>query len=94
MAEPQQYGQFQREAQAAANIRSDYVVPIYSTGQTIDRRPYLVMPLIRGKTLRDLLQAGSVPAKVLARIIREVAEARTPSTEPGCSTAISSPRTS
>jgi tetratricopeptide (TPR) repeat protein len=74
VADQQQYEQFQREAQAAATLRSDYVVPIYSTGQTLDSRPYLVMPLIRGRTLRDLLQAGPIPAKQLANILREVAE--------------------
>ena len=45
---------FERESKIAAKIRSDFIVNVHAVGKTDDGRPYLVMPLISGQTLRDL----------------------------------------
>jgi serine/threonine protein kinase len=64
---------FVREAKAAAQVDHPHVVPVYSTGRTRDGRPFLVMPLIVGESLKDRLQRGRIPFYETARIIRQVA---------------------
>ncbi|HVA51322.1 MAG TPA: bifunctional serine/threonine-protein kinase/formylglycine-generating enzyme family protein [Pirellulales bacterium] len=49
---------FVREAQTAASVEHDHIVPIYQVGD--DRGiPFIAMPLLRGETLADRLQKGS-----------------------------------
>ena len=49
---------FLREAQAAALLESDYIVPIYQVGE--DRGvPYLAMPFLKGSSLDDRLKKGT-----------------------------------
>ena len=68
-----QVERFRGEARAAATVRSDHLVPVYSADQSADGRPFLVMPLIEGHTLRERLAAGPLPPREAARIVREVA---------------------
>lgn len=49
---------FERESRAAASISHANVVPVHSTGKTDDGRPYLVMPFIEGRSLRERLRDG------------------------------------
>lgn len=63
---------FQREAQSAAGLNHPNIVSVYDTGSQIDpgtgvMRPYIVMELVSGHTLRDILHEGRtiVPAKAL-----------------------------
>ena len=64
---------FRREAEAAAKVTGDYVVPIHGIGETRkDRRPYLVMPLISGGSLRERL-VDPMTAQDAAEIIQQVA---------------------
>lgn len=73
IADSHQLERFQREVQAAAGVRHDHLIPVYSTGRTTAGRPYLVMPLIAGGTLRARLKNEMLPPSQTASIIREVA---------------------
>ncbi|GHH40479.1 ABC transporter substrate-binding protein [Streptomyces candidus] len=66
---------FEREARAAAALDSSYIVPVYDHG-TADGVPYLVMPLLSGRTVRDLLRdAGPPPLVRVAAIGAQVCRA-------------------
>ena len=63
---------FQREAQSAAGLNHPNIVSVYDTGSQEDSatgvmRPYIVMELVSGHTLREILHEGRtiVPAKAL-----------------------------
>ncbi|MCA9138143.1 MAG: serine/threonine-protein kinase [Planctomycetales bacterium] len=55
---PAHVRRFNREAQLAAAVRHDHLVTIYAVGQWRER-PYLVMELIDGGTLREMLNTQS-----------------------------------
>jgi serine/threonine protein kinase len=56
---------FLREAQIAAQIASPHVAQVYDIGTTEEGIPFLVMELLRGETLRALLdKQGRLPAAV------------------------------
>ena len=65
---------FLREAQAAAAIEHDHIVPIYQVGE--DRGvPFLAMPFLKGEPLDERLQReGALPVAEVLRIGRETAE--------------------
>jgi formylglycine-generating enzyme required for sulfatase activity/serine/threonine protein kinase len=65
---------FVREAKAQAAVEHDHVVTIHHIGE--DRGvPFLAMPLLKGQTLGDALQANpQVPIAEAVRIARETAE--------------------
>jgi serine/threonine-protein kinase len=48
-------GRFAREAIAASQLRSRFVVRIYDSGETEDEVPFLVMELLSGETLEERL---------------------------------------
>ncbi|MBX3418507.1 MAG: serine/threonine protein kinase [Pirellulaceae bacterium] len=64
---------FRREARAVAKLTHDNIVPIHSVAETRDGRPYLVMPLVRGESLRQRLNQSSVDPREAAEWIRQVA---------------------
>src|SRR5262245_41882917 len=69
---------FRREACAANEIRHPGIVDVFAIGALPDGRPYLVMSLLEGRSLRDEIKArGSLPPDEAWRIAREVAEALT-----------------
>jgi tRNA A-37 threonylcarbamoyl transferase component Bud32 len=53
--------QCRREARAAAALAHPNVVTIHDVGVTSDGRPFLVMEMLAGRTLRDVLSAGPLP---------------------------------
>jgi serine/threonine protein kinase len=67
---------FEREARAANEVRHPGIVEVFAIGALPDGRPYLVMSLLEGRSLRDELAARGrlSPAEAWA-IAREVAEA-------------------
>ena len=64
---------FLRESRAAAKLQHDHIVSIYSTGRTKDRTPYLAMPLIDGKTLKEKISREKLPIQNLAEWVRQIA---------------------
>jgi serine/threonine protein kinase len=66
---------FLREAQAAAAIQHDYIVPIYDVGED-NGVPYLAMPFLRGESLEVRLRKarGPLPTAEVLRIGLQVAE--------------------
>ena len=63
---------FERESKIAAKIRSDYVVSVHAIGRTHDGRPYLVMPLILGTTLKELNAAQVPDERQSAEIVQQI----------------------
>ncbi|MFO0843485.1 MAG: serine/threonine-protein kinase [Gemmataceae bacterium] len=67
-------GRFRREAQTAASIEHDHIVPIYAIDE--DRGvPYLAMKLLVGESLEERLnRVGKLPTEEVLRIGKEIAE--------------------
>ena len=63
---------FERETKIAAKIRSDFVVSVHSAGKTSDDRPYLVMPLIVGESLKELLGRKALSESRSAEIVKQI----------------------
>lgn len=69
------YTRLEREAWAAARVNARGVVTVYDVA-TFDGRPWIVMELVRGRSLADVIGAGgALPPKEAARIGVEVLEA-------------------
>jgi serine/threonine protein kinase len=63
---------FQREARAAARIRSEYVCRVLDTGALEDGTPFLVMEYLEGADLADeLLRRGRFDVPEAVRYVRE-----------------------
>jgi len=75
--EPSAERRFEREARAMARLQHPNVVGIFDVG-TFDpgvgeELPYLVMELIRGRSLNVILEDGPMPSRLAARIAEQVA---------------------
>lgn len=55
---------FRREMAALRKLQHRGIVPILEAGKITEDKPYILMPLIEGKNLRDSL-SGAEPARVL-----------------------------
>ena len=66
---------FRREAEAAANLRSQHTVELYDFGVTADGTLYLVMEYLEGMDLETLVrQRGTLPAGRIVHILRQVCD--------------------
>jgi serine/threonine-protein kinase len=66
---------FRREAEAVAALQHPQIVPVYDVGEA-DGICYILMPLIRGESLKSLLQReGRLPTEEVRRILVESASA-------------------
>ena len=70
---PVQRERFQREARAAAAVHHDHIIPVFQVGED-NGEPFLVMPLLPGRTLDARLKSGSVPLAEAIDIGRQAAE--------------------
>ena len=74
---------FQREAQAAAELRSSHIVQIFDYGVD-DNTPYIAMELLEGESLAARLErVGKLPFKDTVEILTHVARALTRAHEKG-----------
>lgn len=58
-SDPAQVKQFLDEARTVAQINHPAIVPIFDVG-TFDEQPYIVMPLLKGESLRVRLERGPI----------------------------------
>jgi serine/threonine protein kinase len=72
--EPQFRRRFDREAEVLGSLSHPNVVSVYDRG-SVDERPYLVMELVEGDSLRDLMRRGPVPARHACRIVAALCDA-------------------
>lgn len=74
--QPTILARFQREAEAAASIRSPHVVEIFDVNRLDDGRPCIIAEYLDGQGLGELLAAsgGRLPVGTAVRIAREVCE--------------------
>jgi serine/threonine protein kinase len=75
VTEPSAEARFEREARAMARLQHPNVVKIFDIG-TFDpgvgeELPYLVMELIRGRSLNEILGDGKLPPRKAARIMEQ-----------------------
>lgn len=70
--DPSFLARFRREAQAAASLNHPNVVGVYDTGAD-DGRPFIVMELVRGQSLRDLLRSEQVAPQRAVQITADAA---------------------
>ncbi|WP_438044392.1 WD40 repeat domain-containing serine/threonine protein kinase [Sorangium sp. So ce128] len=67
---------FQREAQAAARLRSPHVTQVFDHGVTPEGEPFIVMELLEGETLRQRLKRhGHLPIEQVVRLVEQTAKA-------------------
>jgi eukaryotic-like serine/threonine-protein kinase len=65
---------FRREIELVAGLQHPHILPLFDSGE-VDGRPYFVMPLVRGGTLRDRLASGPpLGATEACRIVAQIAE--------------------
>lgn len=67
------YSRFMREAKAAAALDHSSICPVYDFSET-DGRPFFVMPLLEGRSLRDRISDGPLPMSEALTIAVDVAE--------------------
>jgi len=66
---------FLREIRLAAKLTHPHILPLHDSGEG-DSRPYFVMPVIEGQTLRERLQQeGQLSVESAVRLASEVADA-------------------
>jgi eukaryotic-like serine/threonine-protein kinase len=67
---------FQREASAAAQLRSPHVVQVFDHGITADGAPYIVMELLEGEELSKRIERlGPLPVPEVVAIVSQVCKA-------------------
>lgn len=79
MANPQVVARFEREARAAAQLRSEHVARVIDVGRLEDGSggaPYIVMELLKGQDLGDLLhERGPLPEHDAVDFLMQACEA-------------------
>ena len=70
-ADPKTLHRFQREAQAQARVRHEYVLEVYETGE-LGGQPFIAMYYVDGPTLMEIREETSLEQKV--RLMAQVAE--------------------
>ena len=70
--DPEFLSRFQREARSAANLNHAHIVAVYDAGED-DHRPYIVMELVDGRSLKDVLRAERVTPDAALQIVGDAA---------------------
>jgi len=72
--DPELLSRFEREASAAARIKSPHVVQTFDHGMMSDGTPFIVMELLEGQSLMELIEAhGALPIGLAAEVLIQVA---------------------
>src|SRR6185437_13245921 len=67
---------FEREARAVNEVRHPGIIDVFAIGRLDDGRPYLVMSLLEGASLRaEIEERGRLPPAEAWRVARETADA-------------------
>jgi serine/threonine protein kinase/Tfp pilus assembly protein PilF len=66
---------FLREARSVSILQHPHIAAVYDYGETPDNQPFIVMELVRGRTLNDILHEGGLSITRAIEIIEAVAEA-------------------
>src|SRR5262249_3514891 len=66
---------FQREVLLAAHLQHPHILPVLTTGSTLDGIFYYIMPYVAGESLRQRLERERIPIPDAVRILREIADA-------------------
>jgi Flp pilus assembly protein TadD len=66
---PEMVRRFVEEAQIGGQLQHPGIVPVYELGQLPDRRLYIAMKLVKGRTLAALLEARKDPTEDRARCL-------------------------
>ena len=74
LADESDIRRFRVEAEAAAHLQHPNIIGIYDVGQH-DGHHYFSMEYVAGKNLSQIISKGSVPPKVAARYVRQIAAA-------------------
>ncbi len=72
-ADPERRRRFEHEARAASALNHPNILTIYDIGFS-GETTYIAMELVEGKTLRELVAAGSLPMKRLLELAVQIAE--------------------
>ncbi|MBI4748104.1 MAG: protein kinase [Acidobacteria bacterium] len=68
---------FQHEIEALSQIDHPHVVGLLKAGELPDGQPYLVMPYIKGETLRSVIASPGMPVSSALGIFQQLCEALT-----------------
>ncbi len=76
VADSPDYASFEREARAAAQLRTENIVRIYDHGISLDGSPYLVMEYLAGESLGDRIdRLGPMDPGEVSSIVEQIARA-------------------
>jgi serine/threonine protein kinase/Tfp pilus assembly protein PilF len=66
---------FLHEARSISNLSHPHIATLYDYGETADHQPYIVMEIVKGRTVSELLRAGGMPVMRAVEIAEAIAEA-------------------
>src|SRR5512132_123361 len=72
-ADRSRLARFEQEARSASALNHPNIVTIYEIGN-VDSVSYIAMELVHGKTLREILTEGPLPAKRLLALSAQIAD--------------------
>jgi serine/threonine protein kinase/Tol biopolymer transport system component len=73
-AVPEYVDRFRREARAASAINHPNICTLYDIGE-YQKRPFLVLELLKGHTLTHRIQQGAIPPPESLAIVKQIADA-------------------
>lgn len=75
LAHSQAITRFEREARAAARLRSEHVARVMDVGRTPTGEPYMVMEYLEGQDLKTILQHGPLPLEDVVEYLLQTCDA-------------------